>query len=148
MGIAQRGEHTNGGLDDIAQCCHLTRLTDTCLEERHLTLCIQEPHTEGHTYLRVITTWGTGHHHRGREELIEPFLHHRPAIAACESYYGDIKLITMTFCQSLKCFQWTHHNEEVGIRIVIYGLWQMTHHKIPHSTPIEVADIPVTVIAC
>ena len=59
MGTTQTGKHADGGLDDISQCQHLTRLTDTSLEDTHLRLFIQQPHGERHTNLGVIAARGT-----------------------------------------------------------------------------------------
>ena len=54
MGCTQRGKHADGGLDDVAQGKHLTRLTDTGLKDTHLGLLVQQPYRERHADLRVI----------------------------------------------------------------------------------------------
>ena len=59
------GEHTNGGLDDVVQGFHLTRLTDAGLEDAHTTLLTQQPHRQGHTNLRVVAARRTGDSWRG-----------------------------------------------------------------------------------
>ncbi len=43
MGITYVGEHGDGRLNDVAQCQHLSRHTDTRLEESHLGLFVEEP---------------------------------------------------------------------------------------------------------
>ena len=44
MGCAKSGEHTNGGLDDVAKGHHLAWLRDSCLEDSHLSLLVEQPH--------------------------------------------------------------------------------------------------------
>ena len=56
MSVRQAGKHANGRLNDIVQRHHLARLTDTSLEDAHLSLFVEQPHGEGHTNLRVIAT--------------------------------------------------------------------------------------------
>ena len=51
MGSTKTGEHTDGGLYDVAQRLHLTRLAYACFKERHLRLLVKQPHRERHTYL-------------------------------------------------------------------------------------------------
>ena len=44
MGCAQVGKHSNGGLDDVAKRQHLAGLTDTSLEDSHLSLLVEQPY--------------------------------------------------------------------------------------------------------
>ena len=60
MGRSERSEHTDGGLDDVAQGIHLIGLTDAGLEESYLRLLIQQPYRQGNANLGVIAARGTG----------------------------------------------------------------------------------------
>ena len=77
MGSTQIGQHTNGRLDDVTQRVHLTRLADTRFEQRHLCLFVKEPYAQGHTNLRVVALGRASHRQLGRQQLVEPLLHHR-----------------------------------------------------------------------
>ena len=55
MGTAQTCQHADGGLDDIPQCKHLTRLTDAGLEDTNLRLFVEQSHRERHPDLGVVT---------------------------------------------------------------------------------------------
>ena len=58
MGRSKTGQYADGRLDDVTQGKHLTRLTDTCLEDTHLCLFVEQPHGKGHTDLGVVTAGG------------------------------------------------------------------------------------------
>ena len=102
MGTTQRCQHTYRGLNDVVKRQHLARLTDTCLEERHLCLLVQQPHAQGHTQLRVVALGRTGHLHRRHQNLVEPLLHPRLTVRPRNTHHRNIKLITMTLSQSLQ----------------------------------------------
>ena len=101
MGRTQCGQHTDGGLDDIPQGKHLAGLTDASLEDTHLCLLVQEPHTEGNAYLGVVASGRTHNFLRGQQQLIKPLLYHRLTVRACDTHDGHVKLVTMALGQSL-----------------------------------------------
>ena len=105
MGGAQRGQQTDGGLDNVCQRLHLVGLTDTCLKESYLRLFVKQPHRQRHTNLRVITLGRTGYRHRWRQQLVEPLFDHRLTIRAGDADNGDVKLVTMALSQALEGFQ-------------------------------------------
>ena len=43
MGSPQRCQHANGGLNDVGQSLHLAWLADTCFNECHVGLLIEQP---------------------------------------------------------------------------------------------------------
>ena len=98
MGSTQRGQHTNGRLDDVAQCLHLAHLTDTCLEKSHLRLLVKKPYRERDTYLGVETLGRTRYRELRREQLVEPLLDHRLTIRARNTDNGYVELVTMALC--------------------------------------------------
>ena len=63
MGGTQRGQHTDGGLDDVVQPGHLARLADARLKEGHLRLLVEQPDRQRHTNLRVVTLGRAGNGH-------------------------------------------------------------------------------------
>ena len=117
MGRTQCGEYANGRLDDIAQSKHLSGLRDTCLEDTHLRLLVEQPYREGHTYLGVIATRRTYNLLRGQQQLIEPLLHHGLTIRTRDTHDGYIELVAMTLSQSLQGSQRRWHYQEIGILI-------------------------------
>ena len=54
MGVAERGEYADGGLDDVAQGIHLARLAYSGLEQAYPAVLREQPHGQGDTYLRVV----------------------------------------------------------------------------------------------
>ena len=144
MGVRQTGQHANGGLYDVVQCHHLARLTDAGLEDAHLRLLIEQPHAEGHTYLRVIRAGRTYNFLRGQQQLVEPLLHHRLAVGARYAHDRDAELVTMTFGQSLQGSQRRRHLQVVGI--VMYGLRHLLNDKCPHTTLVQLFYITMTVV--
>ena len=54
MGCAEVGKHGDGGLYDVAQGLHLSRLADARLEDAHLRVVVHEPNAQRHAYLRVV----------------------------------------------------------------------------------------------
>ena len=106
MGGTQRGQQTDGGLDNVCQRLHLVGLTDTSLKESYLRLFVEQPHRQRHTNLRVITLGRTGHRHRWRQQLVEPLFDHRLTVRAGDADDGDVKFVTMALGQALKSLQW------------------------------------------
>ena len=70
MGRSKTGQYADGRLDDVTQGKHLPRLTDTCLEDTHLCLFVEQPHGKGHTDLGVVTAGGAYNLLRGQEQLV------------------------------------------------------------------------------
>ena len=101
MGAAQRCQHADRGLDDVAQGQHLAWLADACLEEGHLGLLVQQPHAEWHANLRVIALGRAGHLHRRHQDLIEPLLDPRLTVRTRDAHHRDVELVAMTLSQSL-----------------------------------------------
>ena len=83
----------------------------------------------------------------GGEHLIEPLLDHRLTIGTRNADDGDIKLVTMALCQSLQGLEGRWDYEEVGIVIQVTSLRSHRYYEIAHTTPIEVTDIAMSVIA-
>ena len=61
MGGTNGCQHAYGRLDDVCQSLHLARLADTCLEDSHLGLFVQQPHTQWHANLRIEALGRTRH---------------------------------------------------------------------------------------
>ena len=87
------------------QGIHLAQLADARLENAHLSLVVEQPHGKRNSNLRIVTLGGTGDHMVGRENLIEPFLHHRLTIGTRNAHNRYVELVTMTLSQSLQGFQ-------------------------------------------
>ena len=148
MGCTKTSKYANGRLDNVAQGKHLPRLTDARLEYTHLCLLIQQPHGEGDTNLRIVAAGRAHYLLRGQKQLIKPFLDHRLTIGASDADNGDIKLITMALCESLKGRQRVGNTQEIGIWIKsLYMVWHLFDHEMPHTTTIKVADITMPIVS-
>ena len=148
VGGTDVGQDGDGGLDDVAQGEHLTGLADASLEHTHLGLLVHEPYRQGHSYLGVVAARTAGHEQAGREQLVEPLLHHRLAVGSGDAHDGDVELVTVSLCQSLESLQRIDHLQEVCLRIVGgVALGHVCHDEVPHPTAIKLRDVIMTVIA-
>ena len=144
MSRTYAGKDANGGLYHALKGLHLAWLTDTCFEDSYLGIGIESPHTQRHTYLRVITTRRACHHHIGRQHLIEPFLDDGFTITTCDTYHGDGERFAMTLCQALQShFGIGHHQLYRLLEPFLRGIY----HKGSHSSLIEVLNIEMAITA-
>ena len=76
--------------------------------------------------------------------MVEPFLNHSFAVAACDTYNRYVELIAMTLSKSLQGSEGVFHNKEIGTFI----FWlSSVNDKIAHTTIIQFFDVLMTVIA-
>ena len=81
---------------------HLARLTDARLEDGHLGLLAEEPDRQRHAYLRVKGARRAHDLLRRQQQLVEPLLDHRLAIAAGDADHGNRELVAMALGQPLQ----------------------------------------------
>ena len=137
-------QHTDGGLDDVVQGCHLPGQADASLKDGNTAALVQQPYRERHTNLRVVAARGTGDAPTP-ENLIQPRLHHGLAIGARDAYHGDVELVTMALRQSLQGYQRVFHQQEVGIDVCVAHGFAPRHHEVAHAAPIQFVNILVSV---
>ena len=135
MGRTQIGKHADGRLYDIPQRLHLIGFTDTCLKESDTGMLVHQPHTEGNSDLGIERSRTSRYGMGGQQQLVNPLLHHRLTVTACNAYDRNLELITMPLSQSLQGFQCVGNPEEISLRIVLLPLvGQLLHHEAPHPT--------------
>ena len=148
MRVAQVCQHADCRLDDFLQCQHLTRAADSRLEEAHLRVFLQKPDAQGYAYLRIVAPWAPDNDLVRGNQLIEPFLHNGLSVAARDTYNRDVILITMTFGQALQGLAGADHFQEIGLRVIHFiRKRNLFYDKVPHSAPIKVGYIIMSVIA-
>ena len=160
MGSTQRGEHTDGGLNNVVQSHHLTRLTDAGLEESHLRILIEQPYRQGHANLRVIALGRARHLPRWQQQLVEPLLDHRLAVGARDAHDRDGELVAMALSQPLQGSQRRSDTQEIGIRkehiqiipgetgnAITFYRRKRIDHKRAHPATVEFGDVLMAIVA-
>ena len=115
------GQDADGGLDDGLQRLHFARLGNARLDEGQLVLVVHPPDGQGDADLRIIAAGRTHRHAVGREQLVEPLLHHGLAVAARDAHHRNLETRPMVFGQLLQGFQRSGHHQVVGIRLQPFG---------------------------
>src|SRR3712207_971773 len=148
MGTAYVCKHAYRGLNKFLQRGHFPGLADSGLEDTYLCIFFQKSNAQRQTYLRIIAARAAGNEHVRRYQLIEPFLYNGLSIAAGNTYYGDVILITVALCQALQRFERTYHFQEIGfLKIGFIILRNPFHNKVPHTAAIKVGYIMMSIIA-
>ena len=144
----QRGEDAYRRLDNIAQSCHLTRLTDTGLEHSHLRILVHQPHRQRHANLRVVGARRSGYGHLRRQQLINPLLHDGLSVGAGYADDRNIELVAVALRQPLQSLARTHDLQEVRLRELFLPVFRhILYHKVTYSTPIQVRNIVKPIVA-
>ena len=146
MGAADVGQYADGRIDDGAQGIHLSHFGDAGFEDAHFSLLVHEPHGKRDTDLRIVAPWGACHVLVGRDELVEPFLHHGFPVASGDAHHGDIELLAVQFGEVLQRLQRTYDAQEVGSGEVLTRTGKLRHHKVAHTAVIEVNDVFMSVV--
>ena len=81
------------------------------------------------------------------EQLAQPLLHHRLAIAARDTHYGNLELCAVLLGKLLECGKRVAYKEEVGLGHCLQLLLARTcrYYKMMHTTPIELRNVAVPV---
>ena len=83
--------------------------------------------------------------HGRHEQLVKPFLYHGLSIAAGDTYDRNVKLIPMSFRQSLQGSEGGRDNEEIGIRIITYAICRL-NNEVSHASSVEIIYIVMAII--
>ena len=96
MRLANSSENADGGLDDLFQFFHFASLRYACFEYCQLVVRLHKPYRKRHTQLRIVA-FGAAHQiKRFAEQLTQPFLYYRFAIAAGNAYYRYVELFSVS----------------------------------------------------
>ena len=132
MCLPDVGKDAYGGAYDRCYALHLARLADASLEDGCLRAAAEVPYAEWHACLRVVGAWRTCDAHGWREELAEPFLDHRLAVAARDAYDRDVRELAAMVCSKLlKCCYGICHKQVVGIGLDVF--WQARYDKVSRA---------------
>ena len=149
VGRPQMGHYTDSGLDYALQGIHFARLADSRFEDTQLRILGQTPYRERNANLRVPRTGRARYAVVGREQLIEPLLDNRLAIAASNTY--NIKVthlgndsFAMPLGQALHGFQRRRHLQIVCIGLHIVR--QLRNNKVAYATTVQLWYIAMSVI--
>ena len=144
---ADVGQHADGRVDDGAQGVHLAHLGDAGLEDADLCVLVHQPDGERHANLRIIASWRACDGLVRRNELIEPLLDHRFAVAAGDAYHRDVEFLAVQLGQVLQCLEGAGHAQEVGARVFFMGVGQCRYDEVAHAPVVEVAYVFMSVVA-
>ena len=107
------GQDADGRLDDGLQRPHFARLGNACLKDGQLVVFAHLPHGQGHADLRVVAARRADDAPVVAQQLVEPLLHHRLAVAARNAHYRDAELRPVLLGQLLQGLQGRRNKQEI-----------------------------------
>ena len=102
VSLADVGDETQCGFDNLLEVYHFVGLGDTGLEDSHLGLGTDLPYREGNTDLRVVAAGRAHGIVVGLEQLVEPLLDRGLAVTARDAYHRYLEAAAVCGSQLLQ----------------------------------------------
>ena len=127
------GEQPDGGLDDGAQAVHLAGLADARFEDAQGVFRTEVPHAEGHAHLAVPAAGAAHDVLMAAQQVEEPFLHHRLAVAAGDAHHGQGEVGAVPGGDALQGIEGVRHVQgqgHAGGGLAHHGALQAALHQL------------------
>ena len=147
VSLADVGDESQRGFDNLLEVYHLVGLGDTGLEDSHLGLGPDLPYREGYADLRVVAAGRAHGVVVGLEQLVEPLLDGGLAVTARDADDRDLEAAAVCGSQLLQGGERVLDDDEVGPVHLLFAGNGVLDHKVAHSFAIEVLDVAVAVVA-
>ena len=147
MGLAQVGEHPNGGQNARLESLHFARFADAGFNHRHIVMCFDGPHAQRHPQLAVVAQWASVDGTMLREQTSQPLFDRGFAVASRDRNDRPLKRSSFGTRHALQCEQDIRHHQHVAAFVPrVSRFWRFTHHKTPHPFRVRCAEKVMAVV--
>ena len=111
-------------------------------------MAIEQPNRERNPNLRIVTARTSRNNHLRREQLVQPFFHHRFAVTARYAHEGDVESLSVALGKALQGLPGGTNTQEIGIAEQLSGTrWHFFYHKTAHTATVKFGYIVVSVVS-